>query len=247
MKGMNTSSIRPTKAVLYARQSPSPKSRAEKKSAAHEQRDNASLSLETQLISCREHALRKGYEIIGEFSDPALSGKDDIDRRPGLQAVIAAASKRPDVVVVVYNISRLARNQGLLLELLNDRWDYQLQVESSTENFDTTTPMGRAMLGMLSVFAQLQAETIRENTIAALSVLRDKGIRLGPPPLATTRPDDALEVQRLYKTGKFSMRTLSDHLNEIGMSAPRRGKWHATTVRRIIHEPVETNFNSDVL
>lgn len=233
-----TNSVRPTKAVLYARQSPSPKSREEKRAAHAENRANASLSLETQLNACRAHAERRGYAVIAEYSDPALSGKDTIEGRPGLQAVLQLAAKQEDVVVIVYNLSRLARRQSLTITLLDDRGDYRLQLESATESFDTTTPMGRAMIGMLSVFAQLQVETISENTIAALATLRNKGIRLGARPLSLTRPDDALEVQRLYHTGKWGTRALAEHLNAVGMPGPRGGKWHATTIRRILKDNV---------
>jgi site-specific DNA recombinase len=228
----------PMKAVLYARQSPSPKSREEKRLALAQNRSNASLSLETQLLACRAQADRKGYAVIGEFSDPALSGKDTIEGRPGLQAVLELAAKNPDVVVIVYNLSRLARRQSLTIMLLDDRGDYRLQLESATESFDTTTPMGRAMIGMLSVFAQLQVETISENTVAALATLRGKGIRLGARPLSLTRPDDALEIQRLYHTGRWGTRALAEHLNAIGMPGPRGGKWHATTIRRILKDDV---------
>src|ERR1017187_10457450 len=121
------------KAILYARQSPSPKSREEKRLAMENNRVNASLSLETQLLACRAHADLKGYEVIGEFSDPAMSGKDSIEGRPGLKAVLAVAAKNRDVVVIVYNLSRLARRQSLTILLLDDRGDYQLQLESATE------------------------------------------------------------------------------------------------------------------
>src|SRR5271166_2681939 len=122
------------------------------------------LGLEAQIAACRAHAVRKGYKVVGEFTDAAISGKDAIEKRPGLQSVIAAAAKREDVVVVVYSLSRLSRRQSLTWTLLDDRGAYRLQIESASEPFDTSTPMGRAMLGMLGVWSQLEADMCAERT-----------------------------------------------------------------------------------
>src|SRR5580658_4520347 len=134
----------PTRAVLYTRVSTG-------KQAA------SGLGLEAQLAKCRAHALHKGYEVVGEYTDEGISGKDSIASRPGLQAVLAAAAKS-DVVVIVYSLSRLSRRQSLTWSLLDDRGEYRLKVESASESFDTSTSMGRAMLGMLSVWATLEAD-----------------------------------------------------------------------------------------
>src|SRR5579863_4720578 len=120
------------KAVLYTRVSTG-------KQAA------SGLGLEAQLAECRAHAARKGYDVVAEYTDAAVSGRDAIEKRPGLQAVLAAATRREDVVVVVYSLSRLSRRQSITWRMLDDRGEYRLQVESASEPFDTSTPMGRAM------------------------------------------------------------------------------------------------------
>ena len=67
---------------------------------------------------------------------------------------------------------------------------------SLTEAFDMTTPTGRALAGMLSVFAEFERETLRERVKAGIAHARSKGIVLGRPPSASRK---AAEVRRLYK------------------------------------------------
>lgn len=194
---------------------------------------DSGLGLEAQIAACRALALARGLEIVGEFSDPALSGRDDVSRRPGLQAVIAAAAKRDDTVVVVYSVSRLARRQRLLWDLLDDRGEHQLRLVSATEAFDVTTPAGKAMLGMLAVWAQLQADMIGEQTAAALAALRARGGRTGPKSLGQKDPERAALVHELHRKGR-SQREIAAELNTRGVLSPRGGKWHPTAVARVL-------------
>jgi len=196
------------------------------------------LGLEAQLAACRELAARKGYSVVAEHKDEAISGKDSIERRPGLQAVIAAAAKRDDVVVIVYSLSRLSRRQSLTWRLLDDRGEFRLAVESASEPFDTSSPIGRAMLGMLGVWSQLEADMCSERTAAALQARRDRGGRLGAKPLADEKPEVVREVQALYATGTFTHATLADELNARGLPTKRGAKWHATTVARTLRQEV---------
>ena len=216
------------KAVLYTRVSTG-------KQAA------SGLGLEAQIAACREHATRRGYEVIGEFTDAAISGRDAIERRPGLQAVIAAAAKRSDVVVVVYSLSRLSRRQSITWRLLDDRGEFRLQLESVSEAFDTSSPMGRAMLGMLGVWSQLEADMCSERTSAALEARRARGHKLGAKPLAEERPEVAREVRALYESGAFTYASLAAELNARGVPTKRGAKgakWHPTQVARTLRQVI---------
>ena len=213
-----------TKCVLYTRVSTG-------KQAA------SGLGLEAQLSACRAHAQRKGYEILGEFTDEAISGKDSVERRPGLQKVLEHAARK-DVVVVVYSLSRLSRRQSLTWRLLDDRGDFRLQVESASEPFDTSTPMGRAMLGMLGVWSQLEADMCSERTSAALEARRQRGGRLGAKPMSEEHPDIVVEVHRMYDTGAYTHATLAEELNSRGVTTMRGKTWHATTVARVLQQKV---------
>ena len=141
-----------------------------------------------------------------------------------------------EVIVVVYSLSRLSRRQSITWKLLDDRGDYQLKIESATEPFDTSTPMGRAMLGMLAVWAQLQADMVSESTRSALQHLKAEGVHLGPPSLARLHPEVVQSIQDLYATGDYTMVSLAAHLNEHIEDFPTaRGKlWHSTQVARTL-------------
>jgi site-specific DNA recombinase len=194
------------------------------------------LGLEAQLAACRAHAERKGYQVLGEYTDAAISGRDSVERRPGLKAVVAAAARREDVVVVVYSLSRLSRRQSLTWALLDDRGAYRLQLESASEPFDTSSPMGRAMLGMLGVWSQLEADMCSERTSEALQAKRARGERVGSKPLAEERPEVVRELQALYATGDYTHATLAAELNTRGVPTKRGARWHATTVARTLRQ-----------
>ena len=83
-----------TPAVIYARYS------------SENQRQE---SIEGQLRECRIFAERNGYEIVGEYTDSALTGRTD--RRPGFQAMIREADKKTFKVVIVWKLDRFARNR----------------------------------------------------------------------------------------------------------------------------------------
>lgn len=191
------------------------------------------ISLESQEAKCRLHAERMGWEIAEVFADEGISGKDGIDQRPGLAGLIRRASETPRAVVIVYSISRLARRQRLLWQLLDDRDGYGLAVSSATEPFDTSNPMGRAMLGMIAVFAQLEADMVSERTKDALAELKAQGKKLGAKNMAERGAIEAIRLaQQLYATGGFSHRSLAEELNRRGVAtASGAGKWWPKTVR----------------
>jgi DNA invertase Pin-like site-specific DNA recombinase len=183
------------------------------------------VGLEAQESKCRQHAERMGWKVLEVFRDEGVSGKDTVERRPGLKALIAKA-KETGAVVVVYSISRLARRQRLLYQLLDEREGEGLSVSSATEAFDTTTPTGRAMLGMIAVFAQLEADMISERTKDALAEVKAQGKKLGQRPMAEIAPETVQLVKTMYKTGKYSHKSLAEELNRQGVpTVTGKGKW----------------------
>ena len=197
-------------------------------------RDQAELGvgLDAQLAKCRELAARLGLPVISESNDPGISGRDGVEQRPGLQAAIAATHSAPGAVLIVYSVSRLARRQSLLWSLLDDRGPYHLTIRSATEAFETATPTGRAMLGMIATFAALEADMISERTKDAMAELRAQGVKLGRPSVGKKAPELCRQVQELYAAGGFTHLTLAEHLNAIGLpTASGKGRWHSRTVR----------------
>lgn len=192
---------------------------------------NEGVGLEAQEAKCRAHAQRLGLEVVETFTDAGISGKDGIESRPGLKALLQKAAQNPGHVVVVYSISRLARRQKLLWQLLDDRDGHGLSVSSATESFDTTTPTGRAMLGMIAVFAQLEADMVSERTKDALAEVKAQGKKLGQKSMLELCPETVSYVKKLYATGNYSHRSLAEELNRQNFpTVTGKGKWWARNV-----------------
>lgn len=188
--------------------------------------------MEAQEAACRAHAARLG-PVVGVFRDEGLSGKRAVLDRPGLAAMVAYTLSHPGTVVVAYSLSRLGRSQRVIWSLLDEQGRYHLQLSSATEPFDTTTSMGRAFLGMLATFAQLESDLASERTKAALSYVKSQGKVLGPPRIGKELADRVKELNRdIARVGRYpTAEELADELNLRGIRSARGKKWHPRTVR----------------
>ncbi|MGE6611908.1 recombinase family protein [Peribacillus sp. NPDC076916] len=134
-----------TKAALYIRVS------------TREQVENYSIEVQKERLEAFCKA--KGWDIYNIYIDGGYSGST-LDR-PDLQRMIKDL-KNIDVVLV-YKLDRLSRSQKNTLELIEEHFlKNKVDFVSITETLDTSTPFGKAMIGILSVFAQLERETIAE-------------------------------------------------------------------------------------
>lgn len=112
----------------------------------------------------RAYAKAKNYTVVKTFIDPAYSGSNM--NRPALQEMIKQVELGATDLVLVYKLDRLSRSQKDTLYLIEDVFlKNSVDFVSMNESFDTSTPFGRAMIGILSVFAQLEREQIRERTM----------------------------------------------------------------------------------
>jgi site-specific DNA recombinase len=117
--------------------------------------------------------MARGLEVASVFIDAGASG-GTLDR-PALDELRAAVAAGEVAVVVVYAVDRLSRRQADTLALLEQFEGHGAGLMAASQDFDTTSPTGRAMLGMLAVFAELQRAEIRERTRAKLRAKRARG------------------------------------------------------------------------
>ena len=160
---------------------------------------------EVQLGELRAYALRMGEEAV-EYTD-VLSGRKS--SRPALNAMLEACRKREVTAVVVVRLDRLARSLAHMATLGDELRGLGVELVSLREAIDTSTAPGRAMFGMCGVFAQLEADLIRDRTLAGLAAARKRGSRLGRP-----RALDAQGVaraRRLRSTGQ-TLRSIAEML-----------------------------------
>ncbi len=120
-------------------------------------------SVEAQKDMLEGYCRSRGWKSFQFYIDGGFTGSN-IDR-PQMQRLIEAVRAGQVSQVVVYKLDRLSRSQKDTLFLIEDVFNPAgVGFTSMNENLDTGTPMGRAMLGIMSAFAQLERETIRERT-----------------------------------------------------------------------------------
>ncbi|MBQ7516378.1 MAG: recombinase family protein [Schwartzia sp.] len=120
-------------------------------------------SIEAQEDRLTAYCKAKGWVITGVFMDPGFSGSNM--ERPALQRLFGCIQGGSIDCVLVYKLDRLSRSQKDTLHIIEDIFlKNGVAFVSMLENFDTASPFGRAMIGILSVFAQLEREQIKERT-----------------------------------------------------------------------------------
>ena len=123
------------------------------------QLENYSIEEQTQRL--RAYCAAKDWAILNIYTDGGYSGGNT--DRPALKQMLSDIRAGAVGAVVVYKLDRLSRSQKDTLTLIEDEFlAHNVDFVSINENFDTTTPFGRAMIGILSVFAQLEKDQITE-------------------------------------------------------------------------------------
>lgn len=103
--------------------------------------------------------------------------------------------------LLIWRLDRLAGTTTMAIQTINELHDAGVDIKSLTEpDIDTTTPMGRALFGIVAVFAQLRVDTIRENTRAGLAVARAQG-RIGGRPTVMT-PERVASALKMREDGQ---------------------------------------------
>jgi putative DNA-invertase from lambdoid prophage Rac len=176
---------------------------------------NDQQTLAMQNRAMREYAGRRGWIIALQVREVGSGAT----QRQSREQLLEAARRREIDVVVVWRLDRWGRSVTDLLTTLQELEHLGVGFVSLTEALDLTTPAGRAMAGLLSVFAQFEREILRDRTRAGLAHARQRGKRLGRPMTARLH---AAEVRKLYRAGVSK--------SEIA----RRVQIGRTSVRRIL-------------
>ena len=103
---------------------------------------------------------------------------------------------RPGDTLMVRRLDRIAGSETMAIQTINELHERGVNIKSLTEpDIDTTTPMGRALFGIVAVFAQLRVDTIRDNTMRGLAHAKAQG-RVGGRPSKMT-PEKIAQAQRM--------------------------------------------------
>lgn len=164
----------------------------------------ARVSTKDQSLDLQVDALQgAGCERI--YSEKESGGKwDRIELNRMLDAL------RPGDRLVVYKLDRLARSAKQLYEVADRLEELGVELVSIREKLDTSTPMGRAMFGMIGVMAELERDMIRERTQAGLESARARGRKGGRPKADEKKVKQALA---LYDSQQYTVKEITEQTN----------------------------------
>ena len=172
-------------------------------------------TLPLQLDALRAYVAQRGWIVVTEVRDVGSGAL----HRPQREHILQAARRRQIDAVLVWRLDRWGRSVADLMVTLQELSELGIGFVSLTEAFDLTTPTGRAMAGLLAVFAQFEREILRERVCAGIAQARQQRKLHGRPPTARRK---APQIRKLFADG-LSKRAIARQL------AIRR-----TSVRRIL-------------
>ena len=204
------------------------------------------VSLDAQEAECRAYCERHQLGNVEVLRDEGFSGKS-LDR-PGMQELLrrVAADEVGDVVVTA--LDRLSRKTTDALGLVGDTFDGTVGFHAVRQAMDTTGPVGKAMVGMLALFNELERDMIAERTREAAAHCFGNGLVFGRTPYGYARgadPQDntlhrhpeewpTLESMRARRAAGMTYQTLADELNAAGTPTKMGRRWFAASVRSVL-------------
>ena len=202
------------------------------------------FSIDEQIERMTKYCEAMGWTVYKVYTDAGFSG-GDMDR-PNLKKMIRDIKQGKVDKVLVYKLDRLSRSQKDTLYLIEDVFlANNVDFVSMNENFDTSTAFGRAMVGILAVFAQLEREQIKERMAMGRDGRAKKGKFHGSGVLPigydyidgklVVNEFEAMQVKKvfeLYLLGKSPYR-IAEYMDNAGF-AHRYGKWRQQTINDCI-------------
>jgi putative DNA-invertase from lambdoid prophage Rac len=168
-------------------------------------------TLPLQVKAMRQYARRRSWKVIKTVEDVG-SGE-----RPQREELIKAARRRQIDAILVWRLDRWGRSLLDLIGSLQELSTLGVGFVSLCEALDLTTPSGRALAGMLAVFAEFEREILRDRVKAGIAQARQQGKPHGRPPTVKAQSG---EIKRLFARG-ISKREIAKRL-KIGRTSVRR-------------------------
>jgi DNA invertase Pin-like site-specific DNA recombinase len=194
------------------------------------------LGLEAQRAAMTLFASAQGFDVAAEYVEVETGkGHDALERRPKLKAALAEA-KRLRCPVLVSKLCRLGRDVHFISGLMVNRVPFIVSELPDANPF---------MLHIYAALAEQERRMIGDRTRDALKAAKAKGKVLGRHGREVLAPGNrAAAVERagalasiiaeLQAEGRGSVREIAKALNERGIATPKGGKWHVTSVQRLL-------------
>lgn len=220
-----------------------------------------SISIESQLEYCKYETRGSPYK---SYSDKGYSGKNT--NRPAFEEMLEDIKQGKISRVIVYKLDRISRSILDFANMMEVFAEHNVEFVSSTERFDTSTPIGRAMLNICIVFAQLERETIQKRVADAYYSRSKRGFYMGGripygfekvkteiDGIKTSKyvpiPDEAEQIRIMYSLYADEDNSLGDiiaYFNKNGIKHLRGGMWSAGRISEILRNPIYVMADADV-
>lgn len=224
-------------------------------------------SVENQVEMCKNY-ISTHYpnedNVIDVYEDEGFSGKNL--NRPQFKKFTQEQNKHPYDFLVVYRLDRVSRNVGDFSFLIDELNRKKTSFITIKEQFDTSTPMGRAMMNIASVFAQLERETIAERIKDNMYLLAKNGkwtggtTPLGYKSIKITNGDksyyvldfDYSQIQMVKLIFKKyretqSIRGTETYLRDSGYKTQKGNEWESSNLKRVLTNPIYCIADDDSL
>ena len=139
---------------------------------------------ENQRLVLARVAGHRGWEIVHAYEDQGISGAKGRDQRPAFDQMLKDAVRRRFDILLVWSIDRLGRSVLHVANALAELDAAGIRLYCDQQGIDSSTPMGRAMIQMASIFGEQERSILRDRVIAGLNCVRQQGKRLGRPKVA---------------------------------------------------------------
>lgn len=211
-------------------------------------------SLAAQRKTLEAWAAAHGYVVVYIYEDAGISGKD-IDHRPAMQQMLSDADSGQFDLIVVWALSRLTRSVSDLYSTWERIKRNGIDIKSYTEPFDTSTVIGRAMMGILGVFAQMERELTAERVRAAMAQRAAQGKRTcnevlgydldGPDSLKinTTEAECVRYIFDRYLEYR-NLSAVAELCSLKGYTGKRGRVFKAQHIKTILTRPIYAGYNS---
>ena len=201
-----------------------------------------SISIENQIAWCLAETHGMAHRI---YSDRGFSGGNT--NRPGFAAMMEDVQNGQIRRVIVYKLDRISRSLVDFVNITESLHRNDVAFVSATERFDTASPMGRAMLGICMIFAELERETIRKRVTDAYAARCRRGIYMGGripygfrlratvidsihTAMYEPMAEEAAQILECYR--------LSARLPERGLPHLRGGTWNSARISELLKNPI---------
>ena len=219
------------------------------------QRDDG-YSLEFQQKEIERYAEYNKFVLVDIFKDEGKSGRK-IEGRDNLQKVLEILEEGD--TLILYSLSRLVRKARDFYNIEHDLRQRGCELVSIKEGIETFKPLGKAMAGLATIFAELESDNTSERVSAGMQMKKQKGERLGRIPygwkLSGLKGSDLIEDEekqqvikkiKEMKKDREKVKDIIKYLEDNNIPPPKASKrWHPSAIQYIVNrEPFNTKGRS---